>query len=201
MVEQYYLDLIYKEQKELPNLFLEYLPKNYLPKRILNFCCGIVNEEPILYNLYGKNIEMISFDNSEFMDKMAKNLNRKSFLKLDIKKIKEFATEKYDLIIGRNIPINSNYNHPIELDYQDYWPIFLNDINKYLNSSSLLFMTLAREDEFNRTKEILTNLKYKIQIQEKNKIFIPSDRIGIAGADVKDNYVILAKLSNGNHST
>ena len=47
----------YKEQKELPNLFLEYLPKNYLPKRILNFCCGIVNEEPILYNMYGKNIE------------------------------------------------------------------------------------------------------------------------------------------------
>ena len=198
--KEYYKNLIEKEQEKLKEFFLHYLPTEFHPKNIMSFCCGVANEEPVLRELYGDNVSLVSFDHSEHMIQIVEDLSieRKSLIKLDMKEMDDyFKNAKFDLLLGRNIPINpnhqSNYFHHNE-KYPDDWPQFLENFKKYLESNGYLLMTFAREDEFERAEELLKKLKYNIIIQEKNGIVIPSDRIGIAGAGVKDNYVIKVNL-------
>jgi len=196
---EYYRNLIEKEQIELKTFFVHYLPKELKPHDIVNFCCGVANEESILYDLYGNDISLVSFDRSEDMIRIARELSleRKSIIKLDTKDINaHFKGLKFDLLIGRNIPINPNnterYSNEIS---PDEWPQFLQNLKSHFNRNGYLLMTFAREDEFERAKELLNKLNYNLIVQEKNAVVVPSDRIGIAGADVKDNYVVIANLN------
>lgn len=196
---RYYKDRIEKEQFYLKEFFAHYLPTDFHPKSIIDFCCGIANEEPILYEMYGQGTALVSFDNSDQMIQQAKDLvlNRKSIIKLDVNDFSSrFHTQSFDLFIGRNVPINPNRPRTFydSTTYPDIWPNFLENIKNHLNPDAYLFMTFARIDEFERATETLENLNYNIIIQEKNKIVIPSDHIGIAGADIKDNYVVMATL-------
>lgn len=195
--EKYYHNLIEKEQIALKEFFIYYLPKDFRPKTILNFCAGVANEEPVLHDLYGNDISLVSFDKSKQMIDMAKDLelDRKSLINLDISDVKnKFKDSKFDLLIGRNIPINpnrpSNYSDEV---YPDAWLDFILNCKNKIFSDGYLLMTLARDDEFERAKELLKESGFNILKQENNHIIVPSDRIGIAGSDVKDNYVILAK--------
>jgi SAM-dependent methyltransferase len=194
MLWSYDIDLIPQEEEKLIEFFSHYMPDNYKPKKILNFCCGIANEEPVLKKLYGNSIELISFDRDPQMEEMAKDIGRKSFVKGEIQEIETIAKNTYDLLIGRNIPINPNRDFIGH--YEDQWSEFLNRAQNKINPDGYLLMTFARDDEFYRGNDLLNSLEYKILIQEENAITIPSDRIGIAGADIKDNYVILAQKPN-----
>ena len=192
---KFYKDHIAKEQEKIKDFLIDYLPANFKPDNIMDFCCGAANEEPVLYELYGKDISMTSFDNSEHMLQRIKDLGveRKSIIRLDIDEIDDyFQNKKFDLLIGRNIPINPNSRSFSNEKYPDNWPKRLENLKKHLGDNGYLLMTFARKDEFYRAQELLNDLSYNIVSQEKNRIIIPSDYIGIAGADVKDNYVVLA---------
>ncbi len=161
----------------------------------MNFCCGIANEEPLLYEIYGKDIELISFDRSEEMISLTKELDlkRKSIMQLDVSDLYSyFKRKKFGLIIGRNIPINPNHNADLSGIYPDIWPKFLKNLRRNLANGGSLLMTFAREDEFERGIELMKAAHFNVLVKENNKIVIPSDRIGIAGADIKDNYVVIA---------
>jgi len=192
---KFYKDHIAKEQEKLREFLIEYLPANFRPDNIMDFCCGAANEEPLFYELYGKHISITSFDNSEHTLQLIKDLGieRKSIVRLDIDEVDNyFQNKKFDLLIGRNIPINPNRRIFSDEKYPDNWPKRLENLKKHLTDDGYLLMTFARGDEFYRAQELLNELNYRIIIQEKNQIIIPSDYIGIAGADIKDNYIILA---------
>jgi SAM-dependent methyltransferase len=187
-------NLIEKEQEKLKIFFEKYLPKDFKPKNILDFGCGIANEEPVLHDLYGINIEILSFDNSPSMVQTAKNIGRKSVIQSNTTTIiKIIQDKKFDLIIGRNIPINPNYRSDNN-EYTDVWPEFLNNIKTQISQKGYLLMTFAREDEYIRAIKLLTENKFHAITKELNTVVIPSDKIGIAGADIKDNYVIISTI-------
>jgi SAM-dependent methyltransferase len=192
---KFYKDNIAKEQEKIKEFLNEYLPTGFKPDNIMDFCCGAANEEPVLYELYGENTSITSFDNSEYILQRIKDLGieRKSIVKLDLDDIDNyFQDKKFDLLIGRNIPINPNRRSFGNEKYPDNWPKYLENLRKHMTDNGYLLMTFAREDEFYRAQEILDDLNYNIVSQGANRIIIPSDYIGVAGADIKDNYVILA---------
>lgn len=192
-VEQFYLDKISEEQKAFRQLLEEYFPNTvYSNPRILDICCGCINEEPVLLEYFGRETDLIGIDSDPQFEQIAKKLNRKSFKLGDICDLNTLVEGVFDIVIGRNVPLNPNHRDTDEI-YSDPWPKIFNSISQYMNTSSQLLLTLCREDEFFRAIEILESNDYQIVLKEKNKIVVPSDKLGVAGADVKDDYIILTQ--------
>ena len=186
-------NLVEKEQEKLKRFFEHYLPADFKPKSVMDFACGIANEEPVLRELYGDDIEIISFDSSPSMVETAKSLGRKSTIQSNTYDIfKKIKDKKFDLILGRNIPINPNRKS--DDDYPDPWPDFLENIKKSMLPKSYLLTTFVREDEYMKALNLLSENNFNIIIQEKDVIVIPSDKIGIVGAETKDDYVVISQL-------
>jgi hypothetical protein len=192
-VSQYYLEHIKKEQEGFRRVLNRYFPNSqYVNPRILNICSGIANEEPLLIHRFGKKTELLSLDNDTSLEELLADLRRKSVVIGDLREIHKFTKGKYDIVMGRNIPLHPNSDSFRE-KIPDIWPGLFENLVKYFNSDSTLFLTLVREDEFYRAQEILDSVGYRIKVKEKNPIRVQSDYIGIRGADKKDDYVIIAQ--------
>ena len=193
MEGQFYSDRISKEQDGFTKVLSYYFSnKKYKNLRILNLCCGPITEEQVLFEYFGSQTEIISIDRDPQFEILAKEFKRKTFKLGDILALEKLVTGKFDIIFGRNIPLNPNHNLLEEQDI-DMWPDLFRDLVNYMNIHSKLFLTFCRDDEYFRAMYILKQNKYDIKMAEENKIIVPSDRLGVAGADIKDNYVIMAQ--------
>ena len=193
---EYYLKFIEKEQEGFRQVLKTYFPNGqHKSKRILDICSGVANEEPLLMEHFGKKTELVSLDKDESLGDLVNDLGRKSVRFGDVRELGKYVEGKFDLVIGRNIPLNPNGN-----DYMskvpDCWPGVFENLPRFMEFDSMLFLTLAREDEFHRALEILDKSEYTFKVKEKNKILVKSDHIGIKGADEKDNHVIIAQPSS-----
>lgn len=183
-----------EEQEAFEQVLEHYLACRQLKNpRILDICCGIANEEPLLRQHFGSNVEIVGLDNDESRRELAEELGRKSVTTGDLRDIRDYVSGKFGLVIGRNVPLNPNYDDS-KRRLLDYWPQVFEDLTQFMSSGSTLFLTLLREDEFYRAGEILNELEYRIGIKEKNPIIVPTDGIGVRGDDTKDHYIILAQL-------
>lgn len=192
-IAQYYLEHIVEEQEGFRRVLDRYFPMGqYVNPRILNICSGVANEEQLLIERFGEGTELLSLDNDPSLEGLLAELGRKSVIIGDLREIHEFARGKYDIVMGRNVPLNPNRD-PFREPIPDMWPQLFRDLVKYFNPGSTLFLTLVREDEFDRAQEILASVGYRVEVKEKNPIRVQSDYIGIQGADEKDDYVILAQ--------
>jgi hypothetical protein len=192
-IAQFYLPHIKQEQDAFRQVLTTYFFNGqYKNSRILDICCGVVNEESLLFDYFGIDSELVSIDNDRTLEELLIELGRKSVIIGDIRELNKYVSGKFQLIIGRNIPLNPKHNH-YEKEIFDYWPEIFDNLTHFMENDSTLFLTLAREDEFYRAEEILSKLRYHIKIKEKNQIVVPSDHIGVVGADIKDNYVISAQ--------
>lgn len=189
MDANHYLKLIEKEQEAFSKVLVKYLPKikkeNY---RVLDFCSGAANEEPLLLKYFGQNTELISIDNDKSLENLLKELGRKTAIIGDIRNLGKYVSGKFDLIMGRNVPLNPPYNSS-----NDFWPKFFQELPKFMKKDSALFLTLLRDDEYYRAEALLKKSLYLIIKSEKNEIVVPTDEIGVRGIDTKDHYVIIAK--------
>ena len=192
-VAQYYLKHIEEEQEGFRKVLHRYFPNGQcVNPRILNICSGIANEEPLLIQRFGEDTELLSLDNNYSLEELLTDLGRKSVRIGDLRELHKFARGKYDIVIGRNVPLNPNRDNLRE-KIPDLWPGLFEDLVKYFAANSTFFLTLVREDEFYRAQQILDAVGYRMTLKEKNPIRVPSDYIGIRGADEKDDYVILAQ--------
>lgn len=169
---------------------------DYYNPRILNICCGAVTEEPVLFQYFGKDSELISLDNDERFEEIAAQLGRESFRLGDVRDLKDYVEGKFDIVIGRNVPLNPNYDtlHKIWRNVvTDHWPETFGKLIMHMHAGSTLFLTLARDDEVYRAKEILDCFRYSIRTIERNRIIVPSSYIGVKGSDTKDRFVIVAQ--------
>jgi len=190
---QHYFEYIAKEQEGFLRVIKKYFPNiKHKNPRILNICCGIANEESLLIKYFGKNTKLIGLDIDKSLERLLDELERKSVIIGDVRQLEKYVKGKFDLIMGRNIPLNPNYNgHGEEIN--DFWPGVFEDLLKFMKFDSKLFLSLVCEDEFSRAKEILNNHGYRIKINERNSIIVQSDYIGVKGSDTKDHYVIIAE--------
>ncbi len=192
-IAQYYLKYIEEEQEGFKRVLNRYFPNDqYTNPRILNICSGVANEEPLIIQHFGEETELLSLDNDASLEELVADLRRKSVVIGDIRELHKFAKGKYDIVMGRNVPLNPNIDSFIE-KIPDMWLRLFEDLVKYFDSDSTLFLTLVREDEFYRAQEILDFVGYRMKVKEKNPIRVQSDYIGVRGADKKDNYVIIAQ--------
>jgi len=190
-----YQDYIEKEQQAFKRVLETYLPKEtHKPQRILNICCGVVPEEPVLFEHFGSNIELVSLDKDQRLEKIAKLLRRKTFRKGDITELGKHIEGKFDLVLGRNVPLNPNYR-PWAKKLPDPWPSIFEVLSDYIEPTGILFLTVLREDEMYRAEQILGKRGYRIKVKEKNSIPVPSSYITVKGSDTKDHYVIIAQPS------
>ena len=193
-IDQFYLDRIQQEQDALKKVFNTYFSHNDIQNpKILDICCGCVNEEPVLFEYFGDKINLISVDSDPQFKEITETLGRKSFRTGNIFNLGKLVTHNFDLVVGRNVPLNPNHREYFEA-YNDPWPAFFSTLPKYMNPSSQLFLTVCRDDEFYRALEILQSNDYELLLKEENRIIVPSDRLGVAGSDIKDNYVVLARF-------
>ncbi len=190
---QHYLKRIASEQDGFWQVLINYFP-NVCNKnsRILDICCGVANEEPLLVRHFGKKTELISLDNNKGLESLLNELGRKSVKIGDVRELDRHVKGKFNLVMGRNVPLNPNYDAFRDRVF-DYWPDVFEDLSRFMTSDATLFLTLVREDEFYRAEEILNWAGYRIRLKEINPIIVPSDYIGIQGADTKDSYVIIAQ--------
>lgn len=190
---QDYLEFIEKEQEGFKQVLDIYLPKNaYKNPRCLSVCSGIANEEPLLFQHFGEGAELVSLDHDSSLEALVKQLNRKSVVIGDIRELGKYVKGEFDIILGRNVPLNPNHNYAIN-KVPDYWPEFFEGLTKFMHKDTMLFLTLVREDEFFRAEMILSCVGYRILIKEENKVVVSSDYIGVKGSDTKDHYVIVCQ--------
>lgn len=187
-----YDSLIAQELKSLPDLFTEYFPASFQPSRAVSFGCGILNEQETLHELYGTFVR--GFDNDPQMITLAKEWNRNVSL-ADLADGAQFIDESVDLIIGRNIPLNFDREYRLS-DKHEVWHQFLQQAYDKSASDSMLLLTFARQDESFVATKILHQTGYRILHDEISTVQVASDRIGVVGAETKDNYVILARSSS-----
>lgn len=182
-----------KEQEGFRQVLRTYFPNGqYKNSRILDICVGIANEEPLLIEHFGENTELIGLDSNKSLEKLLNELGRKSVIIGDIRELEKYVKGKFSLVIGRNVPLNPNYNNWGE-DVPDYWPEVFENLLRFMEFNSTLFLTLVREDEFYRAQEILGNIGYRLKVKERNPVIVQSDYIGVRGADTKDHYVVIAQ--------
>ncbi|MEK6872824.1 MAG: hypothetical protein AABW90_02315 [Nanoarchaeota archaeon] len=132
-----------------------YFPNGqYKNSRILDICSGVVNEEPLLIEHFGENTKLASLDNDKSLEELLKELGRKSVRIGDIRELDRYIEGKFNLVIGRNVPLNPNYN-AWRNEVPDCWPGVFENLVRFMEFDSTLFLTLVREDEFYRTQEIL----------------------------------------------
>ncbi|MFH1770008.1 MAG: class I SAM-dependent methyltransferase [archaeon] len=160
--------------------------------RILNIACGTLNEEHAIYELFGKNTELIGIDNDKMMLSNAEDLNRQTVMYGDLENLDTYINGKFDLVLGRNVPLNPGLGRK-KSNVSDPWPNIFSNLKKYMTKNSQLFLTLVREDENKRAKEILTDNDYKITFTKKNNIIVPKDYINVHSHNTKDNYIVIAK--------
>ncbi|MFQ5531627.1 MAG: hypothetical protein ACE5ES_03375 [Candidatus Nanoarchaeia archaeon] len=190
---QHYLEDIAKEQEGFRQVLELYFSNGqYREPRILSICSGVANEEPLLKNHFGENSELISLDNNPHLEIFWRELGRKSVQIRDVRELYKHVRGKFNLVVGRNVPLNPNYRSLMK-KVPDCWPRVFEDLIEFMESDYTLFLTVVRGDEFDRAKEILDNTGYRIEVKERNQIVVPSDYIGIAGSDTKDHYVIVAQ--------
>jgi len=193
-VTDYYLEDICEEQRDLKKVFDKYIFGRGLENpRIFSFCCGVANEGPLLFDRFGENTDITGLDFDESLVPFVSELDRKFVSFGDVRNLDNILIGKYDLVIGRNVPLNPRKG-TMDEEFFDYWPGVFTSLMEYMGKDSLLFLTLAREDEFDKACGILRGLELDVEVQEENPIRVHSDFIGIAGANVKDNYVILAQV-------
>ena len=161
MVHELTLMDIEKEQRALGTFLDLYLPTDrYKKPRILNICSGIANEEPLLFQKYGTDIDLLSLDVSEYMVELSRELGRMSVKQGDLRELSDHATGRYDIVIGRNVPLNPQRGSLD--DFEDFWPRVFEDLIDYMDPQSTLLLTLVRSDEHDRAMEILHSSEYNV---------------------------------------
>lgn len=190
-----YQEHIEKEQKAFKRVLETYLPKdNYKPRRILNICCGVVPEEPVLFEHFGRDVELVSIDKDQRLEKIAKSLGRRTLRRGDIRELGRHVEGKFGLVLGRNVPLNPNYR-PWAKKLPDPWPSIFEILSDYIEPTGILFLTVLTEDEVHRAEQILEKRGYRIKVKERNLLPVPSSYITVRGSDTKDHYVIIAQPS------
>lgn len=190
---QRFLDDIAKEQVGLRKVLDKYIPSDKYPNpRILNICSGIANEEPLLVDRFGEGLDLVSIDNFDYLKTYVKELGRKSVIFGDLRNIENHVQGKFDVIMGRNVPITPL--HVLGEGYKKgYWKSIFNSLSRYMKEDSMLFLTLLVEYEFIETQQVLEEVGYNIKIKRKNGIKVHSDKFGVSAQDTKDHYVIVAE--------
>ena len=179
------------EQKGIRKVIKKYFPDGtYTDPKILNFCCGLANEEPIIYDHFGDGTKLISLDACGNAEKNTRYLGRKSFVRDTIQEFLKDTDDRFDIIMGRNVPLNPKYG-PCDDRSDDPWPSVFHNMRTAFEQDGTLFLTLLREDEFKRCKEILSD-DYNIKESKFNKITVVSDKYGTA-SEYKDHYIVMAE--------
>lgn len=203
-----------KEAQDFERILRRFFPEKekYQGIKILNICCGTINEEPVLYNYFNPS-KLVSIDNCESMEKQAKEFGRKSFVRADLTSLENVLDDKFDLLLGRNVPLDPagygtypgsplcyvpkfflpklGHYKPVTED-DEWFKIFLG-LKKFAEGNAGLFLTLLRDDEYLRAQDILKKAGYIIVQKEQNICPCTSDNIGVA-ADYKDSYLIYGKV-------
>lgn len=213
MFRNEFLNLLKNDAEDFRKLLEYYIPskEDYLNSRILNICCGLINEEPVLYD-YFKPRELISIDECFTAEERARELGRKSFVRGSLEELDDVLSgnDLFDVIMGRNVPLSPRgsgnipepYCYSYSLNHTHYKPvtndsvwykIFLN-IKNHARENAMLLLTLLRDDEFLRTLDIMKKLECKITVNEENKHPCTSDGFG-AASDKKDYYIIIGFLN------
>ena len=202
-------ELLKKDAEDFKKLLEHYIPnkEDYHNSRILNICCGLINEEPVLYD-YFKPEKLISIDNCGTAEERAERLGRKSFVRGELNKLDDVLSSDnlFDVIMGRNVPLsprgsgnipepycyhyslNHTYYKPVTND-DEWYKIFLS-IKDYAGENAMLLLTLLRDDEFLRAREIMKRLGCEITVNEENNHPCTSDGFG-AASDKKDYYILI----------
>lgn len=193
ILTEFNLKWIEEEKAAFEKVLNTYLQcSGFINPRILNICCGVANEEPVLFDYFGRGSEIIGIDYHEPSVNVAKELGRTSVKLGCVEKLDDYVLGKFDIILGRNIPLNPSYSIEITGDFKDIWPGLIENLPRFMHSDSKLILTLLRPDEFERANVLLDKNKYDINFSEKNQIIVPNSRIFFAGSDTKDDYIIIA---------
>jgi hypothetical protein len=185
------LHRIRHEQKGIRKVFKKYFPEGtYTDPKILNFCCGLANEEPIIYEHFGEGTNLISLDSCENAEKNAQYLGRKSFVRSTVQDFLENSDERFDIIMGRNVPLNPKQDDYYKSD-EDPWPEIFHNMRTAFSTDGILFLTLLLKHEFHRCLDILDD-DYNIRESKFNRITVVSDKYG-TDSEYKDHYIIMAE--------
>lgn len=155
--------------------------------RILDICCGPMNEEKELRTRFAGRAEIIGIDSNELQVERAIKLGNFSARLGDVRNIKTLVKGKFNLVIGRNVPLGGE-----DSKGQSCGLGVFTDIADMMEEGSTLFLTLMAEREFHIARFILERLDFSISTAEKNRFQVRSDLIGVVGP-IKDLYVIVAK--------
>jgi len=201
-----------KEAEEYSRLLKKVFPEPEQGIKILNICCGTISEEDALYKHFSP-AKLVSIDCSEVMERWAKKLGRKSFVKADLSALEHVLTEKFELLLGRNIPLNPGgfgrcpgsalcyipeflmpgLGKPLPVEKNDKWLDIFKKIKSFMNNDSEFFITLLRDDEYLRALNLLPSAGYIICEKYENPNPTSSDSIGVA-VDYKDTYIIKGRI-------
>lgn len=182
--------LIAQERRDFRKVLSHYLPNYPNCKGVLDICCGLVIEEPLIYELFGNDIELISLDHRPHLGLLAEKIGIKTFREGDVGNLGEYVQGKFDLVIGRNVPLNPRKGR-FDTAVKDSWPGVFDNLLNFMNPGACLFLTLVREDEYWRAKDILENGGYKLLSGERNPFYVTASS-GVM-MDQKDQYVVVAQ--------
>jgi len=195
------IQIAMKEGKRFYQMLMNYLDgkmySSQTPVRILNVGCGQCLEGYALIDYFGKEpygttyervklgtknekVELIGIDLTSDL-RTAKEVNRNSeFLRMDAKTMEKYLNCIFDVVITR---------HPNVCHDTDNWKKIYEKILFLLNSDGILIITNYNQREFDKSLEIIEQLKYKVKVKEKNHYYGVALTPGIN----YDDWIIIAE--------
>jgi hypothetical protein len=171
----------------------------YVPKRdnrdgrIIDICAGIMPEEDELLKHFRINRnQLVSVDIRTDRVMLGRRIGRKTLIPGDLgnKFFIQSLGEGFDLVIGRNVPLNphNDTSRPIP-----YWVNIFRNLYAITKDNCKVFITLVRDDEFYIAPKLLSMAGFtKIIKAELNPKPVFSPIPGVASGP-KDIFVILAE--------
>lgn len=173
----------------------KYLPVEYSHSiNILDICSGILPEELELSDHFGVPIKnIVSVEKDPSMVSLSRKSGRSSAVvgNLSDKSFLPNLGKKFDLVIGRNVPVNPENSE----DSYRFWLDIFKNIKDSMSNGGKILVTFLQEHELSVANKMLAEAGFTIQISEKNPHPVPSSIIGVSQEE-KDCYVILAKVDS-----
>jgi len=179
-----------REQQDFLTILQRYLPK---PRhsRILNLFCGMALEEPVIYEHFGSDTELISIDNDPDMHTLAREHGMKSFVQGNIHELESLIEGKFDLVLMRNPPFLAD---DADVEFRKaYW--LFNTLKNYLEPKGELYITLLNSCERDMIPRVIEAAGYSDVRLGKDFFMAYSVRCAHMGrmtAIEKDNFVVQA---------
>mgnify|MGYP001805849426 CR=1 FL=1 len=195
--ERHYQELKYITDSEgllFKEVLKKYIPDEFRPTRVLNICAGLVAEEDLILDYFGLNVDdLVSVDKSyrNYFD--AKKIGKRTITQRDLFNNDDFKSIGYgfDLIIGRNVPLNPDlFKNNLEVNKE--WLDVFKNLRNISTENCLMFLTLFQDHEFFTAKKILEMSGFgNFLVAERNRIKIPS-KTNLVPDKYKDNFVLVA---------